>query len=83
MLDLEQLCVAFLAIDRNDVDGATARFDGLFTEREGPSQTGQVSRKSLRPASSWPRSAGERDSHSLFPTGEQRCGGGVREQRSV
>ena len=52
MLDLEQLCVAFLAIDRNDVDGATARFDGLFTEREGPSQTGQVSRKSLRPASS-------------------------------
>ena len=25
----------FPAVDRNDIDGATARFDGLFAEREG------------------------------------------------
>jgi hypothetical protein len=35
ILDLEQLCVVFPAVDRNDIDGATARFDGLFAEREG------------------------------------------------
>ena len=54
----------FPAIDRNDIDGATARFDGLFAEREGALADGTGVEKEPE-------------------AGEQCCGSGVCEQRSV